>query len=118
MEDLKDQIEKFLNIFKYKCKFFSLVLNYERSKNYQTLLCLDINRSEVESILQTLVVEEYSEGPIKNNMPNLPDLWVFGKEIKGKEIYIKIHEGMSETSPICISFHIAEYQMNYPLKNE
>ena len=43
-------------------------------------------------------------------------MWVFGKLIKNHEIYIKISLGIEGSSVICISFHLAEYKMTYPLK--
>jgi hypothetical protein len=45
------------------------------------------------------------------------EMWVFGKEINKHEIYIKITMGQPNQSVICISFHIAEHPMIYPLKN-
>ena len=41
---------------------------------------------------------------------------VFGKDVKNREVYIKIM--MSELVPqtICISFHLAEHPMKYPFK--
>jgi len=43
-------------------------------------------------------------------------MWVFGKTIKEKEVYIKITMGVKDNSVICISFHLARHKMNYPLK--
>ena len=43
-------------------------------------------------------------------------MWVFGKDVKGREIYIKIALGRKNSSTVCISFHIAEHPMIYPLK--
>jgi hypothetical protein len=43
-------------------------------------------------------------------------MWVFGKEVKQKEVYIKISMGIANNSAVCISFHVAEYPMIYPLK--
>ena len=34
----------------------------------------------------------------------------------GQEVYIKISYGMPNRRAICISFHLAEYPMNYPYK--
>jgi hypothetical protein len=42
--------------------------------------------------------------------------WVFGKDVKGREIYIKIMLGAKNSQTICISFHIAEHPLKYPLK--
>jgi hypothetical protein len=42
-------------------------------------------------------------------------MWVFGKDVKGQEVYIKITLGKG-SSALCISFHIAEHPMNYPFK--
>ena len=41
---------------------------------------------------------------------------VFGKDVKGREVYIKITLGYQNGQTICISFHIAEHPMNYPFK--
>ncbi len=38
-----------------------------------------------------------------------PAMWIFGKQVKQQEIYIKITMGAPGTSVICISFHIAEH---------
>jgi len=51
-------------------------------------------------------------------MRNIAPMWVFGKTVKNKEIYIKISLGKENTNAICISFHIAEYDLTYPFKNE
>ena len=66
--------------------------------------------------LERLVVQDYSEGPLEEKLYGGSDMWVFGKQIKTKEVYIKISLGAHGSSVICISFHIAEHTMNYPLK--
>ncbi len=45
-------------------------------------------------------------------------MWVFGKDVKGKEVYIKITLGKPNSHTICISFHKAEFPMSYPLKHD
>jgi hypothetical protein len=45
-------------------------------------------------------------------------MWVFGKNVKGQEVYIKITLGFPISTTICISFHFAEYPMRYPLKTQ
>lgn len=44
-------------------------------------------------------------------------MWVFGKDVRGNEVYIKITLGKPNSHTICISFHKAEHPMSYPLKN-
>ncbi len=44
-------------------------------------------------------------------------MWVFGKDIKGREVYIKISLGLENCQTICISFHLAEHNMQYPFKD-
>jgi len=43
-------------------------------------------------------------------------MWVFGKMVRGTEVYIKITMGTFNNSVICISFHLAEHPLKYPLK--
>ena len=69
-----------------------------------------------EEIVKTIAPEDYSEGPIRNMLNRFGDLWVFGKDVKGQEVYIKICYGLPNHSTICISFHVAEFPMNYPYK--
>lgn len=45
-------------------------------------------------------------------------MWVFGKDMEGKELYIKISMGMPNSKTICISFHEAEHPINYAFKGK
>ena len=87
-----------------------------RPKNIQTLLALDIIPSQRTEALKCLQVKDYSEGPLPEKLYEGSDMWVFGKMVKGKEVYIKITMGFAGAQVICISFHIAEHAMKYPLK--
>ncbi len=71
---------------------------------------------ERKDIVKTITPKDYSEGPIRNMLNRFGDLWVFGKDVKGQEVYIKICYGLPNRSTICISFHVAEFPMNYPYK--
>lgn len=44
------------------------------------------------------------------------EMWVFGKDVKGREVYIKIMISDHCGQTICISFHLAESPMKYPFK--
>ncbi|MDR8394072.1 hypothetical protein NC796_23160 [Aliifodinibius sp. S!AR15-10] len=109
-------VQQFLKRFKQKAKTWRIVFLDDRSKNTQALLDLEITPRGRRDILLNLGVEDYSEGPKPDEFDLGSDLWVFGKTVKNEEVYIKITLGKESKPVICISFHIAEYEMNYPLK--
>ncbi len=112
----KDEVEKFLNQFYEKLKVYDIVFWDDRGKNAQALVDLEITPSGRLEVIKKITVEDYSEGPIVNTMNKLGDLWVFGKDVKGQDVYIKISLGLPNSRTICISFHKAEYPMVYPFK--
>jgi hypothetical protein len=63
-----------------------------------------------------MTLDDYSQGPMEDQIFGIPAIWVFGKDVKGVEVYIKISMGNFNSETICISFHPAEYIMNYPFK--
>lgn len=111
-----NEVELFLNQFKVKLEVFGVFFLDGREKNYQALLDLNISRFERLEIVKSIQVEDYSEGPIQDLLNNYGEMWVFGKDVDGQEVYIKITMGKPNLKAICISFHKAEYPMNYPLK--
>lgn len=114
----KEEIETFLNQFYAKLKVFDIVFRDDRGKNLQALAELDITPGERLSVIKKIKVEDYSEGPLMDILNRMGDMWVFGRDVKGREVYIKISLGISGSSTICISFHIAERPMCYPYKKE
>jgi len=114
----RDEVEQFLTTFNVKLNVFGVFFLDGREKNYQALLDLGISRIERMEIVKQIEVEDYSEGPILDNLNGFGEMWVFGKDVKGHEVYIKISMGMPNTNTIVISFHEAEYPMSYPFKNE
>lgn len=99
-----------------KIKLFGIIFQDDRGKNQQTLYELEISPSMRNEIISTLAVDDYSEGPLQEKMHGILPMWVFGKEVKSREIYIKVSLGISNRSAVCISFHFAQYPMNYPFK--
>lgn len=110
------EISLFLNDFKEKMKFWDVLFRDDRGKNAQALVDLELRPIERKNILGELDVKDYSEGPIEEKLYNGADMWVFGKLVKKKEVYIKITMGAVNSAVICISFHLAEHKMQYPLK--
>ena len=114
----KEEIEQYLNEFVVKLGIWGVFFRDDRGKNSQFLLDMELKPVEREKVLKSLKPEDYSEGPISEKLYGGADMWVFGKEIKGEEIYIKISMGYQGVQVICISFHLAEYPMNYPYKTK
>ena len=111
----KEDVEKFLNRMKEKIKVFGIIYRDDRGKNNQALADLEITPKFRDSIVLNLKVENYSEGPIIDTLYKYGEMWIFGKDIKENEVYIKITLDAG-TRALCISFHIAEHKMNYPFK--
>lgn len=112
------EVSAFLDEFKTKMKIWDVVFRDDRGKNTQTLLELEMSYAAAKTVLENLEIADYSEGPVEDRLNKGPDLWVFGKTIQKREVYIKITLGAFGASVICISLHFAERPMQYPLKPE
>lgn len=110
------EVVSFLKDFKEKMKFWDVLFRDDRGKNSQALIDLELRPVERKNILEVLETKDYSEGPLEEKLYGSANMWVFGKTIKKKEVYIKITMGAIGSSVICISFHLAQHKMNYPLK--
>ena len=110
------EIQKFLNDFHQKVEVFDIMFLDEREKNMHAISDLNLTRGERKQIIKSLTIDNYSEGPIKNILNQWGDLWVFGKDVQNQEVYIKICYGQPNRSTICVSFHVAEFPMQYPYK--
>ena len=71
--------------------------------------------NEIKSFTDTKV-EDYVDGPVVDTLHKVGDMWVFGKDVKEREVYIKIQISELSGQTICISFHLAEAPMKYPFK--
>ena len=111
-----EQIEEFLSNFKVKFGIWGLIFRSDRGKNTQTLLDLELSVMQVKEHLEELQLEDYSEGPFEEKLYGNAEMWIFGKEIKATDIYIKISMGMPSSEVLCISFHQAEHPLTYPYK--
>lgn len=96
-------------------KFWDVLFRDDRGKNAQALVDLELLPIDRKAILETLETKDYSEGPLEEKLYGGADMWIFGKTIKKQEVYIKITMGAMESSVICISFHLAQHKMKYPL---
>ena len=111
-----EEVKAFLDLFNIKAQVFGIRFRNDREKNREALLQLDITPMQRELIVKNLQVQDYVEGPVIDVLNQEGEMWVFGKDVKGREVYIKITLGYENGQTICISFHIAEHPLAYPFK--
>lgn len=70
---------------------------------------------DVVERLKELTVAEYSETKIDKDDLDPPLLFVFGKDISGKLVYVKLKiKGDERRHVLCVSFHYARDTMIFP----
>ena len=110
------EVEAFLREFHARMRVWDVIFRDDREKNTITLVQLGITRAQRKTLLLELTATDYSEGPIRDRDKG-PDLWVFGKALKGTDLYIKVTLGFAQSGAvICISFHAAQHPMKFPLR--
>jgi len=87
----------------------------EKFSTLYTMLDLDYDNTDVVERLKELTVSEYSETLVDKDNINPPLLFVFGKDINGRLIYIKLKiRGKQAGHVLCVSFHYAKEKMLFP----
>lgn len=80
-----------------------------------TLLDLDYDIEDVVRRLKELTIAEYSETKIDKDDLNPPLLFVFGKDINSKLVYVKLKiKEEQQRHVLCVSFHYAKERMIFP----
>lgn len=119
MKDLEQlPVAVFLKEFK-KIIQAGRFLFINRKKNKETLTRLGITKTNVFNIVLGLSVEDYCSGPEQDDSDQRPgDIWIFGTEVFGEDIYIKlkIFQARGQRHVKCISFHGPEYPLKQPWK--
>ena len=115
MEKSEAEVKKFLASFLPKLDMWGIVY-LNREKNLSALAELGITAAQRDDIIKDLKVEDYVECLESVILPDNNLMWVFGKVIDEKEVYIKVAVGKPSSKTICISFHIAEYPLKYAFK--
>ena len=90
-----------------------------RAENKDCILRLGFKYQDVAETILSLSVEDYSEGPCQDrDQPG--DLWIFGKVIDTRTVYIKVK--LASLGPLrivrVISFHFAREELEYPFKEQ
>lgn len=112
---MSEKVKQFLLDFKHAATTPSGVDLVPREVNMLTLSYLGITKKNLEEILLGLSVVDYCKGPV-HDKDKPGELWEFGKDMDGQEVYIKLKVVKDKNIAKCISFHIAKYPMKYPFK--
>lgn len=114
----KSEVEEFLRNLKDKIRIFDIAFR-PRDKNINTLAELDILPVDRIHYIMKLTAENYYAGPSNDTYdPGKPDYYEFGIQVKNKEVYVKLSIGLPNKRVDCMSFHLAEYPITYPLKSQ
>lgn len=109
----EQEVEAFLREFKPKFNIWGIIFLH-RDKNEEALRALGITPVAREEIIKKIEKNDNTHSVIDET--SFGDMWVFGKDYDGAELYIKISLGISGSNTICISFHEAEHPLKYPFK--
>lgn len=81
------------------------------------MLDLEYDALDVVERLKELTIAEYSETLIDKDDDKPPLLFVFGKDINSRLVYIKLKiKGEQTKRVLCLSFHYAKHDMVFPYK--
>ena len=81
---LKEDVERFLNEFKVKMDVFDIVF-VDRNESKMSMLSLGLTYLAAKEVIRSLEVEDYSEGPLRSQLMDWKEMWVFGKDVNGME---------------------------------
>ncbi|MCE5254192.1 MAG: hypothetical protein LLG45_08325 [Actinomycetia bacterium] len=87
-----------------------------RRKNLATLATLGLDLGDAKERVMGLTPEDYVEGPDPDDKRPGDEVWVFGLEIGGQEVYVKVCVLSEPLLCTCISFHLADRPLKYPLR--
>jgi len=90
-----------------------------RRHTMEALAELGMTKKNLKEEILNLSVEDYCEGP-EPDKDRGGDVWVFGKQIGGREIYIKLKIAQVGAEKIakCLSFHPASYPLCFPYREK
>ncbi len=115
----KEEIRSFLKELKEIASKERGIDVVSRRENIENLAQLGLTKKNRNEEIMTLSLADYYKGP-ESDTDRPGDVWVFGKLIGGKEVYIKLKIARVNDKKIakCISFHVAKYPLDYPYKEK
>ena len=113
------EVADFLRSFKLAIEFGCCHF-IGRPRTDQDLADLNLTRKLAMDTVCTLTPDNYCSGPVPDDTDAKKMVWVFGCDVDGVEVYVKLRlnptggNGISRGS--IWSFHKAQYPMRYPLR--
>ena len=116
----REEVVDLLSLFK-SCIMVERMTVKDRQKNRQALIDLGITPGERREILLGLVPEDYVAGPKPDDTDETKEVWEFGRDVEGTEVYIKLRvvrdpRRRTVYRALVWSFHEATYPMKYALR--
>jgi hypothetical protein len=89
-----------------------------RPKNTETMALLELNTADLKQVVLTLSVIDYCDGPLDDPVIK-GEVWIFGKVIGGREIYIKLKLWGDKRNRALrvLSFHTAEKPLTFRFRD-
>ena len=87
-----------------------------RKKNLDSIAQLGVKIRHVKNLILQLTYRDYVSGPKKDRDRKKGNIWEFGAKIDNEEVYIKLSDDFGHGIAKCISFHKAEFKMDYQYK--
>jgi len=114
----KDEIRNFLKEFKEIASKRGIDLVPRRETN-ENLAQLGLTKKNCKEEIITLSLANYCKCP-EPDRDKLGEIWVFGKQVEDKEVYIKLKIAQVGEEKIakCLSFHTPNFPLCYPYKEE
>ena len=115
----RQDVHEFLSSFK-------LAIDFERWRfrgrtcAEQDLIDLNLTQRQAMEAICDLTADHYCKGPEPDDTDPSKDVWVFGYDHEGTEVYVKLRLNLCRGNEIpwaiIWSFHAAEFAMTYPLR--
>lgn len=115
-QNKEEEVKQFLKEFKLVAKKRGIDF-IPRQEFIDTLTLLGITRRNCQDEVLSISVDDYCQGP-DDDRDRPGKVWVFGRHIEGREVYIKLKLAKvgKETIAKCLSFHPAEFPLCFPLR--
>lgn len=113
------EVQEFLTDFKLAIEYERCQFR-DRGRTDQDLIDLNLTRQQALEAICELTPDQYCKGPEPDDTDPSKEIWVFGYDLEGTDVYIKLRlnptPGRELPRGTVWSFHKAEYPMTYPLR--